>query len=333
LICCIYAYLLHLNVAIMPPNSRCIGDRKSFKRIVWQYFWRTHQYCRLAVLLPLICAFVLGLTFGIWICQLDSRAASNGNILPTIYVVTATYKRPEQRAELTRLCNTLARVPAIHWLVVEDADSPSSLVADTIGNCGVLSYTHLYVATPEDEKLKSTEPYWWRPEGVRQRNLAFEWLRNDPSRTGVMYIADDDNTYDVRLFDEIRATRRVSVWPVAFAGGLLYEGIRCAHGRVLGWIVAFKPHRQFPLDMAGFAINLQLLHERPAAKLAYKVERGFQESLLLTSLGVRQSDLEARANDCSRILVWHTRTAPPKLNNVALLAERGLTLPPVIGHV
>ena len=41
--------------------------------------------------------------------------------VPTIYVVTPTYARPVQKAELTRLSNTLLHVPSLHWIVVEDS--------------------------------------------------------------------------------------------------------------------------------------------------------------------------------------------------------------------
>jgi len=43
--------------------------------------------------------------------------------LPIIYIITPTYARPVQKAELTRLQNTLKHVSSLHWIVVEDADS------------------------------------------------------------------------------------------------------------------------------------------------------------------------------------------------------------------
>ena len=43
--------------------------------------------------------------------------------LPVIYVITPTYARPVQKAELTRLQNTLKHVSALHWILVEDASS------------------------------------------------------------------------------------------------------------------------------------------------------------------------------------------------------------------
>lgn len=49
----------------------------------------------------------------------------NSTNVVKIYVLTATYKRPVQKAELTRLCNTLRIVRDIHWIVVEDSSSKS----------------------------------------------------------------------------------------------------------------------------------------------------------------------------------------------------------------
>ena len=39
----------------------------------------------------------------------------------------------------------------------------------------------------------------------------------------MVYFADDDNTYSTELFEEMRTTRKVSVWPVGLVGGLMVE--------------------------------------------------------------------------------------------------------------
>ena len=45
------------------------------------------------------------------------------------------------------------------------------------------------------------------PKGVSNRNKGLRWIVENANRStdesGVIYFADDDNTYDVRLFDEV----------------------------------------------------------------------------------------------------------------------------------
>ena len=41
-----------------------------------------------------------------------------------------------------------------------------------------------------------------KPKGVSNRNAAMDWLLSNANEEGVMYFADDDNTYDVNLFKE-----------------------------------------------------------------------------------------------------------------------------------
>lgn len=41
-----------------------------------------------------------------------------------------------------------------------------------------------------------------KPKGVANRNLGLKWIRQN-AIDGVVYFADDDNTYDVRLFNEV----------------------------------------------------------------------------------------------------------------------------------
>ncbi len=60
---------------------------------------------------------------------------------------------------------------------------------------------------------------------------------------GVVYFADDDNTYDIRLFKEIATTQRISMFPVGFIGS---QG--SAHKILL---VSKKILYNFGLSMAG----------------------------------------------------------------------------------
>ena len=43
------------------------------------------------------------------------------------------------------------------------------------------------------------------PKGVFCRNTALEWLIENNCQSGVFYFADDDNTYDRRVFNQIRS--------------------------------------------------------------------------------------------------------------------------------
>ena len=42
-----------------------------------------------------------------------------------------------------------------------------------------------------------------KPRGVAGRNAGVKWILENISGNGVMYFADDDNTYDLRLFNEV----------------------------------------------------------------------------------------------------------------------------------
>ena len=120
-------------------------------------------------------------------------------------------------------------------------------------------------------------------------------------------LSDDDNTYSLELFEEMRHTQSVSVWPVGLVGGLKVEKPKVENDKVIGWDVTWGQDRPFALDMAGFAINVKLFLSKNKAKFAYKVKRGHQESELLKHL-VTLNELEPKAEHCTKVLVWHTRT-------------------------
>lgn len=41
-----------------------------------------------------------------------------------------------------------------------------------------------------------------KPRGVSNRNRGLEWIRANATE-GVLYFADDDNTYDLDIFEEV----------------------------------------------------------------------------------------------------------------------------------
>ena len=73
--------------------------------------------------------------------------------------------------------------------------------------------------------------------GVYQRNAAIKLLRDEKrGESGVVYFADDDNTYSSELFEAIRVTKGVSVLPVGLVGGVMVERPRISEdGQKVSW--------------------------------------------------------------------------------------------------
>ncbi|XP_049825320.1 galactosylgalactosylxylosylprotein 3-beta-glucuronosyltransferase 2 isoform X2 [Aethina tumida] len=206
--------------------------------------------------------------------------------LPTIYAITPTYWRHVQKAELTRLSQTLRLVPNLHWIVIEDSETKTDL-----------------------------EKRWKKHRGIEQRNAGLEWLRNTLTTNdkGIVYFMDDDNTYNVKVFEEMSKINKVGVWPVGLVGGLNAEAPVVENGKVVAYKSGWKVDRPFAIDMAGFAINLNLILTKTEAKFRYDVEKGLQESVFL-SYFTTKDELEPLADNCTKVYVWHTRTETPTVN-------------------
>lgn len=61
------------------------------------------------------------------------------------------------------------------------------------------------IATPDYLKPTPNESTWRRPRGMFQKNVALQWIRFNTrvDDDGLVYFADDDNTYHWRLFQEV----------------------------------------------------------------------------------------------------------------------------------
>lgn len=221
--------------------------------------------------------------------------------LPTIYVITPTFSRYEQIPELTRLGQTLLNVPKLHWIVADDRNVTNDAVVERLQTLGI-PYTYLLTPMPAEYRKPK---YKAKPKGVANRNGGIDWLRKHATE-GVFYLADDDNTYDIRLFEEIRYTKKVSLLPVGLTTEYGLSTPIVKDGKFVGWYDGWIANRMFPVDMAGFAVSIPFLLTRPDAKMPYSA--GYEETGLLRSLDIKPEELELVADNCTKIYVWHTKT-------------------------
>lgn len=77
------------------------------------------------------------------------------------------------------------------------------------------------MASPMPRKFRRHKP---APRGVANRRAALQWLHQHNLTKGILYFGDDDNTYDLRLFSEIRQTQRVSMFPVGLIADYSVSG-------------------------------------------------------------------------------------------------------------
>jgi hypothetical protein len=98
----------------------------------------------------------------------------------------------------------------------------------------------------------------------------------------------------------MRWTQKVSVWPVGLVGYLRYEAPVVENGKVVSWFTYWEPNRPFAMDMAGFAMNAELLFDFPGAAFKLQVRRGYQESEFLSQV-VTMDQLEPKADNCTKV--------------------------------
>uniref|UniRef100_A0A1I7YZG9 Galactosylgalactosylxylosylprotein 3-beta-glucuronosyltransferase n=1 Tax=Steinernema glaseri TaxID=37863 RepID=A0A1I7YZG9_9BILA len=235
--------------------------------------------------------------------------------LTQIIVITPTYRRSTRLPDLTRMANTLALVENIYWILVEDGNSKVPAVERLLNRTGI---PHAYLA----QKTKPGYP----KRGWYQRDSALEFLRGNYSnevvgnnKHSVVYFGDDDNSYDVRLFNNfIRNVKIAGVWAVGLVGGQLVEAPRVENDSVVGWDVVWNKARKFATDMAGFAVSLDVIKNSTAVfGTSCKRGGGAPETCFLEDLGLKLKDLEPFGFDVKphhkkELVVWHTKTSQYK---------------------
>lgn len=102
----------------------------------------------------------------------------------------------------------------------------------------------------------------------------------------------------------MRSLKRGATWPVGIVGGASWEGCVTAPDdptKIVKFWAHYNPRRLFPVDMAAFAINLDLIFQYPAAKFDY-VHVTKQEGIILQGFGFKNAfDLEPTPSGCSQV--------------------------------
>ncbi|KAK5970957.1 Galactosylgalactosylxylosylprotein 3-beta-glucuronosyltransferase [Trichostrongylus colubriformis] len=266
------------------------------------------RYAASALLLMGCCLLLY--VFPSWLCEIEKKLRESAKISePLIIVITPTYERPARFAEMTRLANTLHLIPHLFWIVIEDGKKIEPHVRSILKRSTV-PFTYLAMKTPTN----------YPGRGWYQRSEALRWLRNnsarltDNYRSGVVYFADDDNSYDTRVFtDYIRNVKKLGMWAVGLSGGFPVEYPLTVNGTVVGFHAWFAGKRKFPVDMAGFAINLKyILNSSTVIGMHCRPQLG-PETCFLEDFGFTWNDIEVfgELDEGKReVLVWHTKTIP-----------------------
>lgn len=112
----------------------------------------------------------------------------------------------------------------LHWIVVEDGSQTYSTVEKIIQRTTNL-YTYISYLTPSNypSKLIIIQYFFCLDKGWSQRNAALKFIRDyykNYQYNAVVYFGDDDNAYDIRLFNYIRKVKKVGIWAVGLCKNL-----------------------------------------------------------------------------------------------------------------
>ena len=93
-------------------------------------------------------------------------------------------------------------IPNCHWIVVEDSIRTSPWIREMLTRLNIKHTLLACTRTPEEARAAKNRK---AASGSVQRNRALDWIVQAKIEDGVIYFVDDDNTFDLRVFEEVRA--------------------------------------------------------------------------------------------------------------------------------
>lgn len=98
----------------------------------------------------------------------------------------------------------------------------------------------------------------------------------------------------------MRYTKKVSMWPVGLITKYGVSSPIVKNGRLDGFYDGWLGGRKYPVDMAGFAVNVQFLLSRPNAAMPFKP--GYEEDGFLRSLApLNNTEIDLLASNCTKV--------------------------------
>jgi glycosyltransferase involved in cell wall biosynthesis len=209
----------------------------------------------------------------------------------TLIFITPTYDRPNRTAYLRRCAEVFKTQQKFVWIIIEDGLAVDAGIREMLNASGV-----------QFQYLAFGPTRCW---GNQQRNFALEYIRRNEMK-GIIYFADDDNYYDPRLFDELRKTKQVSIMPVGLLGPGGIERPIVKYGKITEWSADWKS-RKFPVDMASFAFNAEILAtlKEPLWPFCPEDKQRGGETEFLERIVTSADEFEILCNDCKTCYVWH----------------------------
>lgn len=98
----------------------------------------------------------------------------------------------------------------------------------------------------------------------------------------------------------MRYTKKVSMWPVGLVTKYGLSSPIVRNKKLDGFYDGWIGGRKYPVDMAGFAVNVKFFLNRPKAAMPYKP--GYEEDGFLKSLApLNNTEIELLASQCTEV--------------------------------
>ena len=94
-----------------------------------------------------------------------------------------------------------------------------------------------------------------KPRGVANRNHGLQWVLSNADH-GVIYFADDDNTYDIRIFKEVEYNHHKLV--MGLDGSSAFGHVGLVRSGCIGWVECVSGRAVFVWSSAIVQVGLVL---------------------------------------------------------------------------